>query len=291
MYRSALADEASLGHKAEQAGKLRQALNHYLNALQSAQEGSYKDQELRGKILNIVKRIQPPPAIPEEAERHMARGEAAVETAKKKSDFMNAANEFREALHIAPWFADGYYNLGVVLDKAGKYDEAILNLKLYLVGVPNARDAKKLIYKIEYRKEEDFRATIKAKEERKKENGIEALSGIWRKKDVSLRIKKYNYFYIEVVGDEILADLIWDNPPPELGIVPGKSKPYYELRWDGRKLTGRVISNKHNVPVEGIVTKDYNEIKFTEWWYIATPPKTTSIYHKCKTINISSCGK
>jgi hypothetical protein len=108
---------------------------------------------------------------------------------------------------------------------------------------------------------------------------------------VSLRIKKYNYFHIEVVGDELMVDLIWDNPPPELGIVPGKSKPYYELRWDGRMLTGRVISKKHNVPVEGIVTKDYNEIKFTEWWYIATPPKTTSIYHKCKTINISSCGK
>jgi len=86
----------------------------------------------------------------------MVRGAAAVKLAKDEQGFLKAAQEFKQVLLRAPWLAEGYYNLGVVLDKAGKYKEAIKNLKLYLKASPGASDVKtvqNLIYEIEYRME------------------------------------------------------------------------------------------------------------------------------------------
>ena len=178
------ADEEALGRKAEEAGKLRLALTHYVSALQSASEGSSTEQRLREKIIRLAPKIQPPPAVPEEAERQMARGRAAVKAARDEQGFMRAAKEFGKGLNVAPWLVDGYYNLGVVLDKAGKYDEAIKNLKLYLVAFPAAKDAKNLIYEIEYRKEEATRQkTIEARkrlEEQRKSEAASRFSGSWQ---------------------------------------------------------------------------------------------------------------
>ena len=172
----AYADEEALGRKAEQAGKLRQALGHYVSALQSASEGSSTEQHLREKIIRLAPKIQPPPAVPEEAERYMARGRAAVKAAEDEQGFMRAAKEFRKGLNVAPWLVDGYYNLGVVLDKAGKYDEAIENLKLYLVAIPDAKDAKNLIYEIDYRKEEAERVKLSKAE---RSVSIDDFTGKW----------------------------------------------------------------------------------------------------------------
>jgi tetratricopeptide (TPR) repeat protein len=149
-------DEETLGRQAEQAGKLREALTHYVAALQSTPVGSDADQHLREMIIAVELKIKPRPAIPEDAERHMARGRAAVKEAKNPQDFEDAIQEFKQAVRTAPWLADGYYNLGVVQDKAVHYAEAIRNLKLYLVAAPDATDAKdvqSLIYEVEYRRD------------------------------------------------------------------------------------------------------------------------------------------
>ena len=149
-------DEKQLAQKAEQAGDLRQALTQYTTLLQSTGEGSDQEYTLQEKIIDLAQRIKPTPAVPEETQKHMARGRAAVQLAKDKQGFLKAANEFQQGLRLAPWWPEGYYNLGVVLDKAGKYKEAIKNLKLYLKASPNASDAKavqNLIYEVEYRME------------------------------------------------------------------------------------------------------------------------------------------
>jgi len=151
------AGEEDLGRQAEAVGKYREALNYYTKALQSLPEDSAKDRQLRETIIILAQKIKPAPVIPEEAERHMARGRAAVKAAKDEQGYLRAANEFKQALKIAPWLADGYYNLGVVLDKGGKYPDAMQDLKLYLMASPNATDTKEvkqLIYEIEYRQEE-----------------------------------------------------------------------------------------------------------------------------------------
>ena len=97
-------------------------------------------------------------AVTEEARRHMARGEAAVEMAKSPEDYEAAIKEFQEAARLAPTWAAAYYKLGMAQEKAGKFREAIVSLKRYLQLAPNAPDAakvKELIYKLEYKAERE----------------------------------------------------------------------------------------------------------------------------------------
>ena len=57
-------------------------------------------------------------------------------------------------MHLAPDWPDVYYNLGLLLEKTGKYDKAIKNLKQYLQLSPNANDTeavKRLINKLEFK--------------------------------------------------------------------------------------------------------------------------------------------
>lgn len=185
------ADEELLGRQAEQAGSHREALTRYVNALQAVPEGSVKDRELRGKIIGLAQKIRPAPAVPEEAERRQARGNAAVKSAADREGFRRAADEFKAALKAAPWIAEGYYNLGVVQDKAGDYREAISNLRFYLMAAPDAKDAKEvrnLIYEIEYRQEETRRATSESREmsakAKRDETGkpVSDLAGRWIEK-------------------------------------------------------------------------------------------------------------
>ena len=138
----------SIGH----AQTPQQILTQYVSDLQK----NPNDYALREKIIRHVQGMRQKPAIPEEAERYMARGAAAVKGAKTEKDFQDAAAEFEKAALAAPWLPAVYYNLGITQDKAGKYKEAIQSLKLYLLAAPDASDAKavkNLTYEIEYRQE------------------------------------------------------------------------------------------------------------------------------------------
>lgn len=172
---SAQSSKEAEGRAAEQAGRLRDAFTHYVAALQSVPEGSADDQRLRETIIKLVQKLSPPPAVSEEAERRMARGLAAVKAATDEQGFRRAADEFSAAVKTAPWFADGYFNLGIILDKAGKHADAIRNLKLGILAAPNDPEVKKfreLVYEIEYRQEEAQR--IKAEADRKAQEAARA---------------------------------------------------------------------------------------------------------------------
>ncbi len=130
----------------------QETLRQYVSELQK----NPNDNALREKIIRHVGTMKKAPAIPEEAERFMARGAAAVRTAKDANDFNDAVAEFEKATLAAPWLASAYYNLGVSQEKAGMYAGAIRSLRLYLLASPDASDAKQvknLIYEIEYRQE------------------------------------------------------------------------------------------------------------------------------------------
>jgi tetratricopeptide (TPR) repeat protein len=96
-------------------------------------------------------------AISEEARRHFDRGIAAVEVAKTPADYEKAITEFEKAKSMAPGWADVYYNLGLIQEKAGIYGNAVMNLKQYLRLAPDAGDAeavKSHLNKLEYMKEQ-----------------------------------------------------------------------------------------------------------------------------------------
>lgn len=184
-------DDEIAAKAAEQAGRLRDALTQYTAALQKVPDSSADDQRLREAIINLAKRLSPRPAIPEEAQRRMIRGRVATKAASDEQGFLRAAEEFRQAVKAAPWLQEGYFNLAVVLDKAGRYSEAVRNLKLYLLAVANPADAKQardLMFEIEYRQEDAQRAKAVAEQKAQAEAEMKPgkgqdLNGTWRRSE------------------------------------------------------------------------------------------------------------
>ena len=95
-------------------------------------------------------------AVSDEARRHFVRGLAAVEMAKSLDDYNAAINEFEQATNLAPDWAEAWFNLGKVQEKAGKFREAAASLNKFLKLTPDDPDAanvKDQIYKLEYKRD------------------------------------------------------------------------------------------------------------------------------------------
>ena len=72
-----------------------------------------------------------------------------MKTAQNLAQQALAAQSCTEALKVAPWWGDAYYNLGVAQELAEKYDEAEKALTFYLLSNPGEtekRDAQDRIY-------------------------------------------------------------------------------------------------------------------------------------------------
>jgi len=116
------------------------------------------------KVIRMAAAMDKLPPIPEEARRHFVRGTALFKDAKTMDDYDQVAGEFKQAVHLAPWWPDARYNYALVQEAAGVYDWAIKNLKLYLLfklSEVDARAAQDRIYAIEAKREK----AAKAKEE------------------------------------------------------------------------------------------------------------------------------
>ncbi len=172
------------GQALEKAGKSREALTRYVSALGEVSEGSADEQRLREKIIGVVQKLDPQPAIPEETKRFMVRGQTLFKDAQNKIDYDEAAAEFEKALRIAPWFPAAYFNLGLACEGAQEYDKAISSFKFYLLALPAAQDAesvKEKIYSLEVKQEKAQRkAAVKGKTPVETAVKPEQLVGMWR---------------------------------------------------------------------------------------------------------------
>lgn len=166
-------DPLALGQQAEQAGNAREAVQQYTLALQTLKDGSAEEAELREKIIDLVRGLDPKPAIPEEAERRFIRGGTIAKNAKSVEDYARAAGEFRAALRLAPWWADAHINSALVQEQAHQAQEAIRSLKLYLRARPDAPDASSVKRKI-------FALEVAAEDQTyKRFEGIWTISSAW----------------------------------------------------------------------------------------------------------------
>lgn len=105
---------------------------------------------------------------PEDARRHMIRGEAAIEMAKTVTDLALAEDEFRMATEIEPTLAGAWFNLGAVQARTGHYSDAIDSYQHYLDLSPQAADAQKI-------RDELIKLQFRAEQEAK----VEGRAGIW----------------------------------------------------------------------------------------------------------------
>ncbi len=92
--------------------------------------------------------------ISDEAQRRFVRGQAAAET----NNYQQAELEFDETVKWAPNWAEAWFNLGIIQEKVGKLKEATASLNRFLQLAPKDPDVekvKKLIYKLEYKVEQE----------------------------------------------------------------------------------------------------------------------------------------
>ena len=102
------------------------------------------DDSTRRLIIKLASELKPAPVIPEEARRHFVEGTAIVKAAKNPAQQTMAAQSFTEALKIAPWWDDAYYNLGVAQELAEKYDEAEQAFNFYLLSNPSETEKREV---------------------------------------------------------------------------------------------------------------------------------------------------
>jgi len=263
--------QEALARQVEQEGYLRQALTHYVSALRATPEGSAANQQLREKIIKLAQRIQPPPALPEEARKASIRGQVAIREAKEQSDYKDAVKEFRKALRIAPWWADAYFNLAVAQENARQFRDAISSLKLYLIASPDSADAiavRNNIYALEY-KLEKAKKKVRKKQQKK---SLDSLSGswsarVWGGSDIiyrsrQLRVQsprpsrngKWRTFHtdspvhVEIKGNSIRIDMTGNN---------GRLRLKYIGTIDGNHITGTLV-NYDDLQLFCSKTRDYN---------------------------------
>lgn len=143
------------GDNAAQAGDVDTALARYKEVLNLSHDNKDEDLRLREKIIRFVVSLKRQPPIPEEARRYAVRAQTLVKT-QQSAGFAPAAAELANAMLLVPWWADGYYNLGLMQEGAGDFAGAIQSLKLYLLADTHAANAEAIrnkIYELEVLKE------------------------------------------------------------------------------------------------------------------------------------------
>jgi tetratricopeptide (TPR) repeat protein len=173
--------------------------------------------------------------ISEDAKRHFDRAMAAVEMAKSPEDYKSAIKEFEQAVQLAPDWADVYYNLGMVQEKAEKYGDAATSLKHYVLLAPDASDAdavRTLINKLEYKAEQmltpkDYADILVSLHD----------NGVWEVEGKEQSCKACNLFLLGGfvrVGENLVKVCTAVRPNP--GDSSNPFKTYEEIKTDGNKI-------------------------------------------------------
>jgi hypothetical protein len=212
--------------EAARQGQFGKALEQYREVLKNIQRYSEQDQRVRRAAIKAAQAMVGPPALPENVLRYMVRGETKVKMGGAGS-YEAAAQEMEQAVLEAPWFSDGYFNLGTVQDKTGKFNQAIQNFHLFLLAAPQSRNAVAVqakIFGLEVMQEDAIK-TLR-------------LMGTWR--DLNEQDEKRNQWGIRVKAGKLLIG------------VGGGSGIYVDKK--GLALEGFSESSpytSHNCPIPG----------------------------------------
>ena len=147
------------------------------------------DNALREKLIKLAQEVKPAPAVPEDARRLFIRGNTAMGDAKGAEDYARAAQFYRDASLIAPWWGDPYFNLAKASELKQDYAGALAALRLFVLSGPPAEDARKAqdyVYVLEERRDrqakvEDARRQVQAREGQNRGWAKDLVEGLQRK--------------------------------------------------------------------------------------------------------------
>lgn len=94
------------------------------------------DRALREKIIKLALTMKPAPALPQEAQDELAKGNGLATPAAGQQALLDALAHFDRAALLAPWWPDAYSSLGSVQEKLERFDDARASLSLYLLAAP-----------------------------------------------------------------------------------------------------------------------------------------------------------
>lgn len=119
-----------------QATNPREQLQEYADQLRRAPN----DDALRTRLIQLALTIDPKPATPDAAIEAAGKGKYLLDHAASATDFAAGAAAFAQASLLAPWVPDYYFNQGILLEKAERYQEGIKAFRWYLAAAPYASD-------------------------------------------------------------------------------------------------------------------------------------------------------
>jgi tetratricopeptide (TPR) repeat protein len=129
------------------ANQIITALLHWKMSTEQERQAFLSGKDFES-IASKYRASNPKPAITEDIRRFQVMAVSAVQNKR----FVEAANDYLDALKIAPWWPQGHFNVAMILGKLHEYNRAIEHMKDYLTLVPdapNARAAQDQIYKWE----------------------------------------------------------------------------------------------------------------------------------------------
>lgn len=118
-------------------GRYAESLPEYAQALSYAAD-EQEASTLRVALFAASSRLPTPPELPDDARRHVVRGELLL----KQGMLDRALAEFNEALRIAPYIPKLYYNMALIHGQMKQYDRAIRQMGIYLQAAPEAPDTR-----------------------------------------------------------------------------------------------------------------------------------------------------
>ncbi len=110
------------------------------------------DNALREQIIKLAGETKPPPSIPEAARRSFVQGNVIFKDAKDAAGQQLAVAAFKDAVKIAPWWGEAYYNLAVAQELVGSFADARDSLGWYIKTKPGEKEeraAQDKIYALE----------------------------------------------------------------------------------------------------------------------------------------------
>jgi tetratricopeptide (TPR) repeat protein len=98
----------------------------------AAAEAAFQDEARKYREMPVK------PVLPEKAHKYAVQGDFAVE----KKNLAAAVDHYAEALKVAPWWPEGHFKRGLILADIERYDEAIEEMKKFLLLAPDAKEAR-----------------------------------------------------------------------------------------------------------------------------------------------------
>jgi tetratricopeptide (TPR) repeat protein len=111
---------------------LKRRAEGYRPPVDAAAEAAFQEEARKYREMKVK------PELPEEAHKFAVQGDFALE----KKNLPAAADRYADALKVAPWWPEGHFKRGLVLADLEQYDEAIGEMKKYLLLTPNGTDAR-----------------------------------------------------------------------------------------------------------------------------------------------------